>query len=51
MACTAYILFSNSYFSSMGGPGKGVWKQNWGMDIVKIVKIVDNMVKNLTRGK
>jgi len=26
-------------------------KQNWGMNIVKIMKIVNKMVENLTRGR
>ena len=44
-------VFSNSDFSSIGGSEKEYRKQNWEMNIVKIVKIVDKVVENLTRGR
>ena len=50
MACTASILFSNSDFSLIGGSRKGYRKKNWKMNIVDIVKIMDKVVENLTRG-
>ena len=41
MVCAASILSSNSE--------KEYKKQNWGINIVKIVKIVDKEVENLTQ--
>ena len=44
----ASILFSKSDFSSEGGSGKEYSKQNWE---INITKIVDKLVENLTRGR
>ena len=44
----ASILLSKSDFSSEGGSGKGVCKQNRGMNIVKIM---EKVVENLTQGR
>ena len=49
MARTVSILFSNSDFFQWVVQEKEYRKQNWGMEIVKIMKIVDKVVKNWTR--
>ena len=45
---TSSNLLSNDDFSSIGGHEKEYMNKNWGMNIVKIV---DKMVENLTRGR
>jgi len=44
----ASILFSKLDFSSVGGTGKGVYDSNRRMNIMKIL---DKVVENLTRGR
>ena len=51
MACTASILFSSTKFLQLVVLEKEYRKQNWRMNIVKIVKIMDKVVENLTWGK
>ena len=44
-SCKISIFFSRCDFSSNGCSRKEYRKQNWGMDIMKIVKIVDKVVE------
>jgi len=47
IVCASFILFSNSNFFSIGGLEKEYRKQNWGMNILRIM---DKVVENLTGG-
>ena len=51
MAYIASIFFLTRIFLQLVVLEKECRKQNWGIYIVKIVKIVDNVVENFTREK